>query len=109
MSRKIGFRTGLLALAVLAAASCASSLKIRDVLRDPARYNGQTVQLHGVVSRGGPVMSGAFELSDNTGTIMVILPEKSAPREGTSLKVQGTFRSGYDYDGSRIAVILKDR
>ena len=90
-------------------ASCASSLKIRDLLENPARYNGQTVQVHGVVTRGGPIMSGAYELSDNTGTIMVILSERGAPRDGTSLKVQGTFRSGFDYDNSRMAVILKDR
>lgn len=98
----------MLALAAMLAA-CASSLKIRDLLEDPARYNGQIVQVHGVVTRGGPVMSGAYELSDNTGTIMVILPERGAPRDGTSLKVQGTFRAGFDYDGSKIAVILKDR
>jgi len=94
---------------VVLQASCASSLKIRDLLENPARYNGQTVQVHGVVTRGGPIMSGAYELSDNTGTIMVILSERGAPRDGTSLKVQGTFRSGFDYDNSRIAVILKDR
>jgi hypothetical protein len=88
---------------------CASSLKIRDLLENPARYNGQVVQVHGVVTRGGPIMSGAYELSDNTGTIMVILNERGAPRDGTSLKIQGTFRSGFDYDNSRIAVILKDR
>jgi hypothetical protein len=99
------------ALVVIAGlqAACASSLKIRDLLENPARYDGQVVQVHGVVTRGGPIMSGAYELSDNTGTIMVILNERGAPRDGTSLKVQGTFRSGFDYDNSRIAVILKDR
>lgn len=105
-------RTSLTALAVLIGAlqaGCASSLKIRDLLENPARYNGQTVQVHGVVTKGGPIMSGAYELSDNTGTIMVILPESGAPRDGTSIKVQGTFRSGYDYDNSRISVILKGR
>lgn len=105
-------RVGLAAAVVVIAAlqtGCASSLKIRDLLENPARYNGQTVQVHGVVTRGGPMMSGAYELSDNTGTIMVILSERGAPRDGTSLKVQGTFRSGFDYDNSRISVILKDR
>jgi len=105
-------RVGLMAAVVAVAglhAGCASSLKIRDILENPARYNGQTVQVHGVVTKGGPIMSGAYELSDNTGTIMVILSERGAPRDGTSLKIQGTFRSGFDYDGSRIAVILKDR
>ncbi len=108
----VRLRVGLVAAAVVIAvlqAGCASSLKIRDLLENPGRYNGQTVQVHGVVTRGGPIMSGAYELSDNTGTIMVILSERGAPRDGTSLKVQGTFRSGYDYDNSRIAVILKDR
>lgn len=105
-------RTTLTTAVVLIAAlqaGCASSLKIRDLLENPARYNGQTVQVHGVVTKGGPIMSGAYELSDNTGTIMVILPASGAPRDGTSVKVQGTFRSGYDYDNSRIAVILKGR
>jgi hypothetical protein len=105
---RVGLVAAAVAIAVLQAA-CASSLKIRDLLENPGRYNGQTVQVHGVVTRGGPMMSGAYELSDNTGTIMVILSERGAPRDGTSLKVQGTFRSGYDYDNSRIAVILKDR
>ncbi|MEJ2335797.1 MAG: hypothetical protein P8Y10_06875 [Gemmatimonadales bacterium] len=105
---RVGLVAAVVAIAVLQA-GCASSLKIRDLLEDPGRYNGQTVQVHGVVTRGGPIMSGAYELSDNTGTIMVILSERGAPRDGTSLKVQGTFRSGYDYDNSRIAVILKDR
>jgi hypothetical protein len=105
---RVGLMAAVVAVAALQA-SCASSLKIRDLLENPARYNGQTVQVHGVVTRGGPIMSGAYEFSDNTGTIMVILSERGAPREGTSLKIQGTFRSGFDYDGSKIAVILKDR
>ena len=103
------FKTGLAALLLVATSGCASSLKIRDLLENPGRFNGQTVQVHGVVTRGGPVMSGAYELSDNTGTIMVILPQRGAPRDGTSLKVEGTFRSGFDYDGSKIAVILQGR
>ena len=90
-------------------AGCASSIKVRDLLSDPGRYNGRTVQVHGVVTKGWPLMNGAYELSDNTGSILVIIDDPRAPRDGTSLKVRGTFRSSYQWDGDNVAAILKSR
>jgi hypothetical protein len=99
---------GVLVVAGIAGA-CASSLKVRDLLGDPGRYNGRTVQLHGVVTRGGPVLSGAYQLSDNTGSILVVVGESVPPRQGTSLKVQGTFRSSFSWGGQQVAAVVVRR
>ena len=89
----------------LALSGCASSLKIRDILDNPARYNGRTVQIHGVVTKTSMSLGrGAYELSDNTGSILVMTDD--SPRHGASLKVQGTFRSSFNWGDRTVAAIV---
>ena len=90
----------------LVLSGCASSLKIRDILENPARYNGRTVQIHGVVTKTSMTLGrGAYELSDNTGSILIVAD--GAPRHGTSLKVQGTFRSAYSWGDGTVAAVVE--
>ncbi len=93
-------------LAALVLSGCASSLKIRDILENPARYNGRTVQIHGVVTKTSMTLGrGAYELSDNTGSILIVADE--TPRHGSSLKVQGTFRSSLSWGDDTVAAIVE--
>jgi hypothetical protein len=48
---------------------------------------------------------GAYELSDNTGSILIVAQE--APRHGSSLKVQGTFRSSFNWGDGTVAAIVE--
>jgi hypothetical protein len=90
----------------LVLSGCASSLKIRDILDNPARYNGRSVQIHGVVTKTSMSLGrGAYELSDNTGSILIVAQE--APRHGSSLKVQGTFRSSFNWGDGTVAAIVE--
>lgn len=90
----------------LVLSGCASSLKIRDILENPSRYNGRTVQIHGVVTKTSMSLGpGAYELSDNTGSILIVADQ--APRHGSSQKVQGTFRSAFNWGGGTVSAIVE--
>lgn len=96
-------------LAALCAA-CAPTVQIRDLLDEPQRYDGKTVQVEGTVTRSvGLLGTGAFEIDDGTGTIYVIAEGSGIPREGAKTRAKGRFESVFSLAGRTIAAILLGR
>ena len=84
----------LLALNVLVATGCASS--INRVLADPARYRDRQVTLKGRVVDSYSVLDrGAYLLEDRTGRLWVV-SGSGTPRKGAAVSVKGTVREGFN-------------
>jgi hypothetical protein len=100
-------RVMLLALMVVAS-GCASTVKIGDLLAEPQRYDGESVQVEGRVTRGAGILGvGAYEVDDGTGQILVIAQGQGIPAQGSNTKVKGTFESVFNWGGRTIAAILQ--
>jgi hypothetical protein len=111
-NRKTG-RSCLRATLVIASAvmlsSCASTVRIRDLLAEPQRYAGQTVQVEGNVTRSAGILGvGGYEVNDGTGQIFVIAQGTGVPAQGSRTKAKGTFEPIFSFGGRNIAAILQD-
>jgi len=110
--RKHGGRAGrnllLLALVALGLGACAPTVRIRDLLDQPQRYDGRTVKVEGTVTRSAGVFgTGAYQVDDGTGSIYVITQGQGVPREGARTKAKGVFRSVFSLAGRTIAAIVQ--
>ena len=100
----------LLAAALLLAgcAKPAPELAIADILADPARFEGQTVELSGEVTDAMGLFSlGLYTLKDASGEIRVTTG-KGLPATGTKLTVRGTVQSGVTLGGKHYGVTLSE-
>ena len=95
-------------LGALLLAGCASTVDIGRLLDEPQRYDGRTVQVEGTVTRSAGVLgTGAYEVEDGTGSIVVIAQGQGVPREGATTKVKGTFQSVFSLLGRTVAAIVQ--
>jgi hypothetical protein len=79
-------------LLVLLISGCAGVTPIRDLLNDPSRYDGKTVRIQGKVKGSvGGLGIGAYEVTDQTGTLAVVSDQSDPPRSGTDIGVKGRF------------------
>lgn len=86
----------LLALAV-GLAGCKGATKIKTLLDDPGRYDGQVVRVGGtVVTSVGLLGYGGYKLDDGTGSVLVVT-KHGVPREGAKVGVEGTFHSVFTF------------
>jgi hypothetical protein len=88
--------------------ACASTTRIGDLLAEPGRYDGRTVQVEGTVRRGAGLLgSGAYEIEDGSGSIIVIAQGQGVPPQGARTKAKGTFQSVFSLMGRSIAAIVQ--
>jgi len=105
-----GRRLLLAALLGLGLGACAPTLRIRDLLDEPQRYDGRTVQVQGTVTRSAGLFgAGAYEIDDGTGSIYVIAQGQGVPREGAKTKAKGRFQSVFNLAGRTIAAIVQNK
>ena len=95
---------------LLLLASCSSHVtSIKDLMTDPSRHDGKSVQIEGkVTSNAGALGLGAYQVEDSTGTITVVTTSGGAPLEGAKVAVQGKFRSGFTLGDKSAAVIMEE-
>ena len=100
----------LAATVLLSLAGCGGHVNsIKDLMADPASYDGKTVQVDGEVkSNVGALGMGAYQLDDGTGTITVITTSGGAPREGARVRSEGKFRSAFTLGDQSAAVIMEE-
>lgn len=98
------------ALLGLALGACAPTLRIRDLLDEPQRYDGRTVQVQGTVTQSAGLFgTGAYQIDDGTGSIYVIAQGQGVPRQGAKTKAKGRFESVFNLAGRTIAAIVQGR
>lgn len=89
-------------------AGCASATPIGQLLAEPGRYDGEEVRVEGTVTRSAGVLGmGAYEVQDETGTIVVVAQGGGVPAQGVRTRVKGTFQSVFSLLGRNVAAILQ--
>ena len=105
-------RSALRAALVITLASvlggCAGTVRIGELLAQPQRYDGETVQVEGTVTRSAGILGvGGYEVDDGTGQIFVVAQGGGVPAQGSRTKVKGTFEPLFSFGGRSIAAILQ--
>jgi len=101
-------RLAMVAGALIVLNGCASAIPIGDLLNNPAKYNGKTVQVEGEVGEAiGGLGLGAFQVRDKTGAIPVV-SQVSPPRTGSRIGVKGTFESVFTIGTKSLAVLREE-
>jgi len=82
------------AAVLLVALTGCGTVRIRQLVQNPARYQNRTVRIEGNVTRAtGAVVAGAYQVDDGTGKITV-LSMRPVPPKGANVRVKGEFTSG---------------
>ena len=98
----------LAAATILVIGGCKGSTSIKTLLDDPSHYDGKSVTVTGRVTHSiGVLGTGAYEVDDGTGKLIVISKDGGAPREGARVAVEGTFRSAFTL-GTETAAVLTE-
>ena len=97
-----------LAVVLVGLNACAGTIHIRDLLDQPQKYEGKTVQVRGSVTKSAGLLgNGAYEIDDGTGKIYVIVRGQGVPREGATTKAKGRFESLFSFLGRTMAAIVQ--
>ncbi len=103
-------RTFLIAVALLAAA-CGKQetrLSVADVLADPGRFEGRTLEFEGrVVDATGLFSVGVYKFDDGSGEINV-LTSGGLPAVDSSFTLRGEVLGGVTLGGSRYGVSIRE-
>ncbi|MBZ5508033.1 MAG: hypothetical protein LAO78_21430 [Acidobacteriia bacterium] len=106
------YSKGVLAVAAIAAmfmmVGCPTGASIADITKDPGRYAGKDVTIHGSVSDSfGALGNGVFQIDDGTGSMWVYSQNFGVPGNGNNVKVVGRVEQGFALGGRNFGVILR--
>ncbi len=83
---------------------------VKQLLDDPAMYDGKVVRVAGDVTEAIGVLGyGGYRLDDGTGKIAIVVQGSGAPRVGAKVVSEGTFRSAFTLGAETLAAILESR
>jgi hypothetical protein len=109
MSWRDAVRVAFAVTLVFSLGGCASTISIGELLAEPGRYDGETVQVEGTVTRSAGVLGvGGYEVDDGTGQIFVVARGTGVPAEGLRTKVKGTFEPIFSFGGRSVAAIVQN-
>ncbi|TMQ60060.1 MAG: hypothetical protein E6K76_02790 [Candidatus Eisenbacteria bacterium] len=98
----------LVAAALMVLSGCQGATPIKTLLDNPGQFDGKTVRIAGnVTSSVGVFGTGAYQVDDGTGTLIVVSKEGGAPREGAQVAVKGVFRAAFTFKTETAAVLLE--
>lgn len=96
-------------IAAVAVAGCASTTSIGRLLADPGEYDGEEVRIEGEVQESLSLLGpGIYRVDDGTGRLPVVSREGGAPRSGSRVVVEGTFRSAFTLGDRTLAALLEE-
>ncbi|HEY7405037.1 MAG TPA: hypothetical protein VIB39_16040 [Candidatus Angelobacter sp.] len=97
----------ILASVVLLLTGCPTT-KIADINRDPGRFSGKNVSIHGTVSDSfGALGNGVFQIDDGSGRIWVFSQNYGVPGNGATVSVTGRVEQGFAFGGRNFGVVLR--
>jgi len=101
----------LATLALVLLAACPQTTPIKQLLDDPARFEGKTVRISGNVTESiGALGYGGYQVDDGTGKLTVVVEGGGgAPRVGAKVGVEGTFRSAFTLGTKSVAALIEKR
>jgi hypothetical protein len=103
---------GVLAVVMIVATcimvGCTTHANIADIMKDPGRYAGKDVSIHGSVSGSFSALgNGVFQIDDGTGTMWVYSQNFGVPGNGSNVKVVGRVEQGFAAAGRSFGVVLR--
>lgn len=101
--------SGVILLAsVVFLTACPQETTIARLNADPGRYYNREIALKGTVTNSfGALGQGVYELSDETGRIMVIT-DRGVPGRGARVQVAGKFINGVTWGGRTYGTVLRE-
>jgi hypothetical protein len=110
MIRKAG--RGILSVAVIAVmfliVGCPTQTSIADINKDPGRFAGKDVSVHGSVSDAfGALGNGVFQIDDGTGRMWVYSQNYGVPGNGSKVAVTGRIEQGFAFGGRTFGIVLR--
>ncbi len=106
--RRMRQHTWLLGVAAVLFLRACGTTPIKELLDDPARYDGKTVRVAGTVrDAAGLFGAGGYRIDDGTGTLAVVTESGGVPRSGARVGVEGTFRSAFTLGATSAAVLIE--
>lgn len=109
---KVGILVSVILLAVVLAYFAwqriehSKAIPIGEILSDLREYDGKMVHIEGEVSNTMNLVYKWFELSDESGSIIVVT-ERGLPTIGTTVSVDGTVNELFNLGGISKTVILE--
>ena len=102
----------ILAVVIIAAmfvmVGCPTHTSVADVNKDPGRFAGKDVSIHGTVSDSfGALGNGVYQVDDGTGRMWVYSQNFGVPGNGTKVEVTGRIEQGFALGGRTFGVILR--
>lgn len=101
--------SGVLLLAsIIFLTACPQETTIARLKADPGRYYDREIALKGTVTRSfGAANYGGYELSDETGTI-IVLTDRGVPSRGARIQVAGKFINGITWGTQSYGTVLRE-
>ena len=88
--------------------ACPSRVSISKINADPGRYQNKEVGITGRVGDSyGFMGTGAYELSDGTGSIWVVT-KSGVPSRGSKIGAKGRVQTGFSFGGRSFGTILEE-
>src|SRR5437763_7992101 len=101
------FLTLALTLGILFLTGCPPSTTIENINRDPGRYAGKDVTIHGQVSDSfGALGNGLFQIDDGTGRMWVVSQNFGVPGNGCRVSVTRRSEQGFSFGGRSIGDVM---
>ena len=98
-----------LTAAILLLAGCPTQTSIADINRDPGRFAGKDVSIHGTVSDSfGALGNGVFQIDDGSGRMWVYSQNYGVPGNGNKVAVVGRVEQGFAFGGRNFGVVLRE-
>ncbi|MCC6860335.1 MAG: hypothetical protein IT158_17330 [Bryobacterales bacterium] len=103
-------RVGLIAaVAAGGLLSGCGSVRIANILADPAHYQRRNVSVDGTVTNSfGALVAGVYQVEDDTGRIYVI-SNGAVPSKGAKVKVKGRVMGGVTVMGKSFGTAIRER
>jgi hypothetical protein len=103
---------GILSVAVIAVmfliVGCPTQTSIADINKDPGRFAGKEVSIHGNVSDSfGALGNGVFQIDDGTGRMWVYSQNYGVPGNGSKVAVTGRIEQGFAFGGRTFGIVLR--
>lgn len=88
---------------------CPTQTSIADINKDPGRFAGKDVSIHGSVSDSfGALGNGVFQIDDGTGRMWVYSQNFGVPGNGSKVAVTGRIEQGFAFGGRTFGVVLRE-
>lgn len=96
-------------LAVVLAAACGIfGTSVREILDQPAKYEGATVTVSGdVVESANLIVLKYYRIDDGTGQITVVT-KRAVPRRGAKVTATGSVHQAFSIGDESLTVIVEE-